>query len=618
MPKERASAFSRMEAPSNSIDFSRSLCQSHGSHVSLLGKTFAVRVASECSTAVRWYINCSRDERMGLWMSWLALLLIVGVTLTFPACTSREEAESPREQPIQAIGQRATAGTYRRPLGHDPSSLDPVRITDFYAVTVANQIYDSLVEFDAHLNVLPALAQSWSASRDGLVWTFHLRKGVQFHNGREVTANDVVYSLSRFLDPSVKSPRGWLLDKVKRVGAFQIGTKGPEGIQAIDSSTVQITLSEPFAPFITILGLPHMSVIPREEVERLGVDFASSPVGTGPFRLVRWERGREIILAANKDYFRGRPALDRIQFIIFPGNAVSEMVRAFELGELEETPMETPISPERREELLRTGQYIVVRKPTLSLRLLGFNLEHLPFNRREVRQAFNYAIDKFHLNQEIQEKPFAVAKGILPPGMPGYNPEVQGYRYNPDRARELLAQAGYPEGKGLAPVMFASGAKSGIARQDYRAVQQYLAAVGVQVELKEFDDWPTFRQALQHGEHQIFRYARYADYPDPDNFLYPLFHSQSQTNYFRYRNPLVDRLLDDARREMDDLRRARLYRDVEQLILNDAPGVMLQHNTYEYLFQPYVEGIEVSALGEWYMPMRKIRLKPSGEPSPKR
>ncbi|MGH8058062.1 MAG: ABC transporter substrate-binding protein, partial [Candidatus Entotheonellia bacterium] len=380
------------------------------------------------------------------------------------------------------------------------------------------------------------------------------------------------------------------------------------------SSTVQITLSEPFAPFITILGLPHMSVIPREEVEQLGADFASAPVGTGPFRFVRWERGREIVLEANRDYFRGRPALDRIRFVIFPGNVVSEMVQAFERGELEETPM----SPERREELLRPGKYIVVRKPTLSLRLLGFNLKHAPFDRREVRQAFNYAVDKLHLNQEIQEKPFAVAKGILPPGMPGYNPEVQGYSYDPDRARELLVQAGYPEGKGPAPVTLASGAKSVVARQDYRAVQQYLAAVGVQVEFKEFDDWPTFRQALQRGEHQIFRFVRYADYPDPDNFLYPLFHSQSQTNYFRYHNPLVDRLLEDARREMDDLRRAGLYREAEQLILNDAPGVMLQHLTFEELFQPYVEGIEVSALGGWYIPMRKIRLKSDSQPSAKK
>jgi peptide/nickel transport system substrate-binding protein/oligopeptide transport system substrate-binding protein len=230
-----------------------------------------------------------------------------------------------------------------------------------------------------------------------------------------------------------------------------------------------------------------------------------------------------------------------------------------------------------------------------------------------VRQAFNYAIDAAHLNQEIQEKYYEVAKGILPPGMPGYNPEVQGYRYDPDKAKELLAQAGYPGGKDLPPVILASSVKSEVSRQDYEAVRQYLANIGVRVELSEFDNWPSFHQAILHGQLQMFRFAWYADYPDPDNFLYPWFYSQSLDNYFRYSNSKVDELLDKARREMDDLRRVKLYREAEQLILKDAPGVMLMHHVYEGLFQPYVEGIEVSALGEWYIPMSKLWLKPLGQ-----
>jgi oligopeptide transport system substrate-binding protein len=545
----------------------------------------------------------------------MAMLILAILSSTIPACTQSNDAEQQHGQTPRVASSPPSGGTYRRPLGNDPASLDPARITDHYAVAIANQIFDSLVEFDAHLNVLPALAQSWSASRDGLTWTFNLRQGVFFHNGREVVAEDVVYSLSRLLDPAVGSPRSWFLDKIKGASDFQSGaTKHLEGIQAVDRYTVKFVLSEPFAPFISTLGLPHMSVIPREEVERRGAGFASAPVGTGAFRFVRWERGQEIILEANERYFRRRPSLDRVRFVIFPGNVESDILQAFQQGELEESP----IPPDSRRALLDAGKYHVIRKPLLSIRLLGFNIERPPFHQREVRQAFNYAIDKVRMNQQIQGDRFTVARGILPPGMPGYNPEVQGYSYQPDKAKALLTQAGYPGGKGLEPVTLASVGKSAEARQESQAVQQYLAAIGVQVDLREFDDWPTFRKALALGELQMFRYAWYADNPDPDNFLYPLFHSQSQENLFRYRNHTVDDLLDKARRETNDLRRVKLYREAEQLITNDAPGVMLLHHTYEGLFQPYVEGIEVNALGGPYILMWKIRLKPGERASAKR
>jgi oligopeptide transport system substrate-binding protein len=546
-------------------------------------------------------------------LSRLGVLVLVVLTIAIPACTQRDDVEKPREQSSRVSREPPTGQIYRRPLGNDPASLDPAQLTDYYAITVANQIFDSLVEFDAHLNVVPGLAQSWSSSRDGVVWTFNLRKAVQFHNGREMTADDVVYSLSRILDPSVRSPLSWLLDKVKGASAFQEGSaRELEGIRAVDRYTVQITLSDPFTPFISILGLPHTSVVPKEAVERLDADFATSPVGTGPFRFVRWERAREITLEANKHYFLGRPALDRVHFLIFPGNAVGSMITAFEQGELEESP----IPPERRKEMLNSNTYKVIQKPVLSILLFGFNLERPPFNRREVRQAFNYAVDKIRMNHETQANRYVVARGILPPGMPGYNPEVQGYSYDPDKAKELLAQAGHPGGTELTPITISSTLlKSTEIRQECEAVRQYLKNIGVEAELGEFEDWPAFQRALEQGGTQLFRYAWYADYPDPDAFFYPLFHSQSANNYFRYRNPTVDGLIDEGRRETDDLRRVKLYREAEQLILNDAPGVMFLHRTYEELFQPYVEGIEASALGDPYILLHKVRLKQPGQTS---
>jgi oligopeptide transport system substrate-binding protein len=563
-------------------------------------------------------IRTARHAIAKLSQTWCAshrfteLALLVAVGLIISACGEQNETNRPREPSPQGPPTPVIGGTYRRPLADDPSSLDPSRIVDSYGVTVANQIFDGLVVFDSHLNVVPALAQAWSASRDGLVWTFHLRKGVQFHNGREMNAEDVVYSLSRLLDPAVGSPNSSLLDNVKGADEFQAGTtKVLEGVKAIDRYTVEVSLSEPFVPFISILGMAHTSIVPRDEVERLGPDFGTAPVGTGPFRFVRWMRGQEILLKTNEHYFGGRPTLDLVRFVIFPGHTQSDMLKAFEQGELEESPL----TSDRRKEFLEAATYKVIRKPTLSLRLLGFNLERPPFQQREVRQAFNHAIDKMRLNQEVQGGRYVVARGILPPGMPGYSPEVQGYDYDPARAKSLLAEAGHPGGKNLTPVTLSTTAKSGEARAETRIIQYYLAALGVQVDVQEFNDWPTFRGALEHGDVQLFRYGWYADYPDPDNFLYPLFHSAGQRNYYRYQNPAVDKLLNDARGETDDLRRVKLYREAEQLILQDAPGIMLLHYTYESVFQPYVEGVVVSALGEAYVSLRKVWLTQTAKTS---
>jgi oligopeptide transport system substrate-binding protein len=574
----------------------------------LLAETRALdRVIRTARRVIMKLLQARRPSRR-----FIALSLLVVVTLAISACSEQNETKQPRAGSWQGTPTPAIGGTYRRPLRNDPSSLDPVELVDVHGVAVANQIFDGLVAFDAHLNVVPALAQSWFASRDGLAWTFHLRKGVQFHNGREMSAEDVVYSLSRLLNPTVGSRSSQLLDKVKGAAEFRAGTtKVLEGIKAVDRYTVEVSLSEPFVPFISILGMPHTSVVPREEVERLGSDFGTAPVGTGPFRFVGWVRGQEIVLETNEHYFGGRPALDRVRFVIFPGGTQGAMLKAFEQGELEESPL----TPDRRKEFLEAAAYKVIRKPILNLVLYGFNLERPLFQKREVRQAFNYAIDKIRLNQEVYGGLYVVARGIVPPGMPGYNPEVQGYNYDPARAKSLLAGARHPGGKNLTPMTLSSAMKSDEVRAESQIIQRDLAVLDVQVDVQESDDWPTFRAALERGDVQLFRYSWYADYPDPDNFLYPLFHSAGQRNYYRYHNPAVDKLLDDARRDTDDLRRVKLYREAEQLILQDAPAVMLLHYTYESVFQPYVEGIVVSALGDPYVSLHEVWLAQTGRTS---
>jgi peptide/nickel transport system substrate-binding protein/oligopeptide transport system substrate-binding protein len=232
-----------------------------------------------------------------------------------------------------------------------------------------------------------------------------------------------------------------------------------------------------------------------------------------------------------------------------------------------------------------------------------------PLRDLNVRQAINLAINREVINGTIRQHRYMQARGILPPGMPGYNPELSDYDYDPDRARQLLAAAGYPGGEGLPPLQLWSSVKEPTAIAENNAIKEDLKRIGITIELREAKDWSHFSQEiLGQQPNAMYRYAWYADYPDPDNFLFVLFNSRSNRNYANYHNPQVDRLLDQAQSEHDYLRRLELYRQAETLIIADVPTVNLVHYSFEHLFQPYVRGVTLNALGKRYIPMKKIWL----------
>lgn len=495
---------------------------------------------------------------------------------------------------------------YRAALHNEPISLDPARVRSTYAVVVLNQLFDGLVQFDADLNIIPSIAKSWKASPDGLLWLFKLRKGVRFHHGREVTAEDFVYSFTRIIDPKTESKRTWLFERVKGAQAFLAGeTSQIDGLRALDKYTLQIELAVPYAAFIRLLAVAQAGVVPREEIERLGHGFSRSPVGTGPFRFSGWEERKEIVLEANLDYFEGRPFLDRIKYRIFPGGDKKAILEVFEQGALEGAKM----LDQERNRLIKDTRYRLYRKPLLATLFLLFDLREGPLTDIKVRQAINLAINRKYINTTIRHNRFVQARGVLPPGMPGYNPELPVYRYDPKRARQLLAEAGYPRGKGLPPLQLWSSVKSSNALAEHDAIQADLKSIGITLELKRAQSWKQFQNdILGKRVNAFYRYAWFADFPDADNFLFVLLHTLSNYNYSHYSNLEVDRLLEKARSEGAYLERLSLYRQAEQLIVNDVPGVNLVHYTLEKLFQPYVRGVELSALGEPYMQMKKIWL----------
>jgi oligopeptide transport system substrate-binding protein len=508
----------------------------------------------------------------------------------------------------QTKGQGLTpqyGGTYRRPLSNNPSTLDPAAVTDTNAVTVVQQIFDGLVQYDNSLSIAPALAETWKSSRDNLVWTFFLRKGVKFHNGRELVADDVVFSFLRILDPKVRSSGTEVFANVKGARDFIEGrARSVSGFRVLDAHTLEISLAEASAPFVSSLAIGYAKVVPREAVQASGAEFGNRPVGTGPFKFAGWKQDDMIQLEANPDYFAGRPFLDRLQYRIFPGQKIEQMYTSFSKRDLEDTPVPTNELGTARE----SRQHQFVSRPILGVRFFGFDTTKEPLTSRELRQAFNFAIDRDSLVQNVYKGRYKPGNSFLPPGTYGHDPQYKPYPYDPARARALLKKAGFPDGKGLPVFQIWSNPRSEIVEREHAAIRQQLAEVGIQVEFRYNTDFPAFNREMYDGKMPIFRYGWVGDVPEPENFLYRLFHSQGRNNMTRYRNPRVDRLLDEARIQQNLPKRVTLYREAERLILDDAPIIPLSYYSYERIFQPYVRSIEVSALGDPYIPMRKIWL----------
>jgi oligopeptide transport system substrate-binding protein len=530
----------------------------------------------------------------GTAMTWL--LLIGASTLRPGAQISAQEREGP-----------VSSGTYRRPLGNDPQTLDPARISDTYGRSVSQQIFDGLVQYDQSLTIKPALAQFWRATRDGLTWTFELRKGAKFHHGREVTADDVVYSFTRILDPKTRSNANEVFQHIKGAREFRDGrAKSVTGLVALDRYTVQVALMQANQSFASVVAIGHAKIVPRDVVEAQGDAFGARPVGTGPFRFLRWDRGKEIVLGANAEYFDGAPRLSQLVYRIFPGEQHDVMYEELLKGNLEDAPV--PPRADRRA-LATDASRIYVKRSMISVRFYGFNTRTKPFDDRRVRQAIVLAINREAIIDGVYFGQNMFARGILPRGMIGYNPQLEGYPYDPQKARELLTAAGYPGGRGLSSVVIWSAARRGDIVREHDQIKKALAAVGITAEIRYQTDWSAYVKLLEEGKLPVFLYAWYADVPDPDDFLAKLFHSRGPRNFFRYSNPVVDDLLATARNTIDANQRIDLYRKAEQAILSDAPLIPFFHHTYERLFQPYVRSVEVNGLGDPYIPLRKIWLE---------
>ena len=507
--------------------------------------------------------------------------------------------------PSVALAQKR-GGTFRAAFVADPPTLDPAQATDTTSSAVVRQIFDTLVELDERLVPGPALARRWTVSRDQRVYTFHLRSGVKFHNGRELRAADVKYSFER----AARGKRPWVFEKIEGASEFIRGqAREIKGLRVVDGLTVEVTLERPFAPFLYLVAYDAASIVPREEAERYGPAFASHPAGTGAFRLVSWRRDDQVVLEAFKEHFRGAPYLDRVVFRVIP----AEITRfnEYRTGHLEAVDIPTGHCRAVQRDPALKGQVAIW--PTLGTHAVRFNVERPPFTDRRVRQAVAHAIDPTPIVQGLLEGCVVAGKGILPPAMPGFNPGVQRLPADRTRARRLLAEAGFPGGKGLGPVLYHYNT-SDLNQRIAELLQSQLREVGIGLELRRLD-WAAHIKVVDDGSAPFFRQGWIADYPDPENFLTVLFHSRNvgaPGNTSRYRNPALDRLFDEADAMPPGPARFKRYQEAEQIILADAVWVTLYHYSSRALIKPYVKGLERSPLSsapEFLAPLRKVWLE---------
>jgi peptide/nickel transport system substrate-binding protein len=556
-----------------------------------------------------WRVSFSPLMRLGMIIKNIRLLpLLAAVFMVALSCSKNPPGES-----ADTDGKRVI---FRLRIPGDPPSLDPIHSVDLISQAVVCNLFDPLVRLDPETGaVVPGLASKWEAADSGLTFRFYLRGDVLFHNGRRVTAEDVRYSFERLLNPAFAGKRPWILLPLRGAAEFRAGrADGVEGIETVGDSLVVLRLEKPFAPFLVQLTMVGASVVPREEVERQGEKqgekkFGGRPVGSGPFRFVEWRHDSRIRLERNPDYtIQPCPAggVDLVDFVVVPNVSVAfEKYRAGELDLLDQLP---------------PGQVALARKrladqlhiwPGLSVRYLGFNLMREPFkDNRLLRRAFNYAVNRQAICEVLGEGVDVVSAGAVPPGLAGHNPELEGYSYDPERARALLAEAGYPAGRGLGEITLLYN-NDPVDRRTCEFIQACLSEIGVEVRLKSLE-WAAFLAAIRAGESLIFRGSWVGDFPDAHNFLYTLFHSANwgdAGNYTRFSHPAVDSLCLAALETVDPDRRASLYREIEEIVSREAPWIFLFHPGQVALLKPCWRGAAFPAVGLWAFPLERVFLR---------
>ncbi|WPU93570.1 ABC transporter substrate-binding protein [Mucilaginibacter sabulilitoris] len=490
------------------------------------------------------------------------------------------------------------------------TSLDPAFCRNHYTIWMDNQVFNGLVQINDSLKVIPCIAKSWDVSADGLLYTFHLRNDVYFHDdplfkggvGRRALAADFVYSFGRLIDPKVASSGSWIFsDKVEGKNAFV----------AANDSTLQIRLKQPFAPFLSMLTAQYCSVVPKEVVEHYGKDFRSHPIGTGPFKFKYWKEGEVLVLLKNEKYWekdeKGTrlPYLDAVKatFIADKQTSFLEFIKKkldF-LNDIDGSYRDDILTKSGRITQKYKGKFILNTAPYLNTMYLGILVDtnlaivkKSPLRILKVRQAINYAIDRQKMMKYLRNSMGTPGyAGFIPEGMPGFNKNVKGYTYDPEKARQLLAEAGFPDGKNLPEISLATTV-------GYRSLIEYvqgqLDRVGIKTSV-EITQGASLRELVSKNGINFFYGQWIADYPDGENYL-SVFYSKNKIpygpNYTGFNNKKFDALFEQTYQVKNNEERYAIYQQMDGLMMEQSPVVVLYYDKLVNLYQNNISGYSLN------------------------
>lgn len=504
----------------------------------------------------------------------LLLIVIVSVLLTASAPTTLDiQIGVPLEQAIVYSG-----GESANLRDYDPATT--------YS-SGDKLIFSGLVSLDTNLNIRPDLAETWEVSADGTVYTFHIHPDAKFHDGREVTAQDVAFSWERAASPELASDTvlTYMGDIVGIREKYFGEAESISGLKVIDGKTLQVTIDAPKPYFLMKLTFPTSYIVDENNVS-IGEEWVRQPNGTGPYKLREWKSYEYIVYEANQDFYLGAPSIPYVVYKLYAGDDV----RLFETGEVDMAgvglyDVERMLDP--NEPLNRN----LVAGVDLCTNYVTFDVTQPPFDDVNVRKAFSMAFDRQRYIDVLYQGLVLPAVGLYPPGLPGFDYGLEGLPFDPGQARELLKQSKYGGPEGLPEIVYTnSGIGSYIGGNVAALADMWEQYLGVTIKVENLDYNFYYEQIFSGNHGQIFDGGWCADYPDPENFADVLFHSGVPQNHGGYSNPELDALLEAARIESDVTTRIAMYQQAERILVDDAPALFLTHSLSYQLVQPYVKG----------------------------
>ena len=507
----------------------------------------------------------------------LILVIVIAFTIAAPRSASAWQTDIPLDQALVLAGGEST-----NPRQYDPHTTHG---------SGDKRIFSGLVAFDPELNLIPDLAEGWEVSPDGKTYTFHLRQNARFHNGKPVTAQDVLYSLERSASPALASDTALTyLGDIAGIWEYALGeTQHIAGLNLIDDHTIQITIDAPKPYFLLKLTYPTAFVLDKENVES-GEEWYRQPNGTGPYRLIEWVRFERMVYEANADFYLGAPSIQYIIVNLYAGYAQ----QLYEMGEVDIAGIYSierftdPTEPLHSE--LRTGV-------SLCTSYVVFDTTQPPFDDVNVRKAFSMAFNRRQYIDVVWSSHALPAIGLYPPALPGFNLALNGLPYDPAQARELLKQSKYGGPEGLPPIVFTNAGTGTYVSGDIAAMaQMWKQNLGVTIMVENLEPNFYYDQIYSGNHGQLYDGGWCADYPDPENFADVLFHTGSAQNNGGYSNPRLDSILEAARVEPDVTRRIAMYQQAEQMLVDDAAALFTIHYLSYELVKPYVKGYVITPI----------------------